>query len=416
MQTCGLINRQSVQGMTFIFVLQSVLIVFAIAELVASNYPKIQQQLYVVAFLFTAVWCTAKYAYGPDICIYIPYFRLTTNDLMYNLTHPIHGYLYEKGFVVVCSLCRIAGMTYWEFTAVISVIYFVVLWFLLKNVKRYRTMALLALVFLDSNLFLVELRQCLAVSCFYVAIMAYNNKRYLWAVIFAALMLTMHKTAFVVLIITVLFYMTRGLRLETKSYLLLALLIFGLMFLPISEMLSSVVSELPLPASYIASAKHHLLVGKNFQKVIILYISTILVLAWYTQTPTDSKARHWLMWCCVAVLAFLFPYWFLLNRFRSFFIPFLIMYVIETINNESADVLPRQIYTSVVMAYICLMTVLIPHNNKSLKYPTDRVSVVFERINHSEVDLTERQLKQAIKYWEYDYGKLIENGQNGQKE
>lgn len=404
--------------MTFIFVLQSVLIVFALLEIAAVDYPRIQKQLYVIAFLFTAVWCTAKYAYGPDICIYIPYYRLTTTDLWYNLTHPIHGYNYEKGFVVVCSICKMLDLTYWEFTAVISVFYFVTLAFLLRNLKHYRIIALLVIVFLDNNLFLVELRQCLAVSFFYIAIMAFKDKRYLISAIAALLMLTMHKTAFLVLFLTVLFFATRGLKIETKSYILLGLLIIGLMMIPLAPVMDSVIDLIPMPASYAASAKHHLLVGKSIQKVLVIYVCTILILAWYKRKDDDNQPRHWMMWCCVAVLAFFFPYWFMLNRFRSYFLPFLTIYTIDILCGQTSDFipdsiekLPRQLYTLVIIGYIAVSTLLISHTNKTLRYPTDRVSLVFERINHGEEELTERQLKQAIKYWEYDYADLIKKGQ-----
>lgn len=400
--------------MTFVFVLQSVLLVFALLEILAVNYPRVQKQLYVIAFIFTAVWCTAKYAYGPDICIYIPYYRLTTTDLWYNLTNYIHGYKYEKGFVVFCSLCKMLNLTYWEMTAVISVLYFTVLALLFCNLKQYRCVALLVLVFLDNNLFLVELRQCLAVVFFYSAVMLANRKHYVLAVLSAVVMVTMHKTAIVVLLLTLFFYMFRGLKIESKSYLLLSMLILGLIMIPLAPLMNDIIDAIPMPASYAASAKHHLLVGKSLQKILVLYFSTILVLAWYKQGETDNRTRHWMMWCCVAVLACLFPYWFLLNRFRSFFIPFLIIYTIDTICSDTAvhEALPRQLYSFVVILYIAVSTMLISHTNKTLKYPTDRISLVFERVNHSEVDLTERQLKQAIKYWKYDYEELIKKGQS----
>ena len=395
--------------MSFLSVLIFIPLLLALCELLAGRYPRMQQQIYYIALIAVAVWCTAKYAYGPDIVNYIPFYRKLTNPV-YDWHH-LDKFYFETGFVLFCSTLKWMGCTFWGMTAVISVLYFIALALVLRELPTYRTTALLVIVFLDNNLILSEFRQCLAVSFFFFFILLWRKKHYIWSIVPLLLCIVMHKSAIMIAACAAAFYFLRGINPQRIGYVLLALLIIGLLALPLMPLLESAVQKFSLMPSAQESLMHHMGVGKLFQRVFLLYIFTILLLAYYKQSDAIDSKRHWLMWCCMAVIVCLYPYWFLLNRLRSYFLPFLVVYIIRTLRQENiTDVLPRQLYTLFLFTYIALFLVNIPRNNALLQYPTDNISLVFERREHSAAELEKRQIRQARLYWKYDYKRLINSG------
>ncbi len=394
--------------MSYLMILELVTFVFVIAECLAVGHEKLQRQIYYLAFAWVAIWCTAKYAYGPDIHTYIPFYESLRHPIT-DLANP--NLYFEKGFVFFCSCLKSIGVTFWGMTAIVSIFYFTAIALLWKQLKAYKTIGLFALVCLDYNLMLMEFRQCIAVTLFIFFILAFQKKKYVWCLLCAAIAITMHKSAFIILLCTGIFYLFRQIPITQRSYLLLTVMILMLMFVPLQPLLVKIASLLPISGSILRSLEHHLLVGKTFQKVFILYAATMFILAYYKRNDTTNKTLHWIMWCCGAVLVCLYPYWFLLNRLRSYFIPFLIIYIIHTLQEKNiTDVLPRQLYTAFITLYFLWIAVSIPKTNSRLKYPTDTISLVFERAKHSEKELQNRQLKQAALYWEYDYKTMISKG------
>ncbi len=394
--------------MSYLLILELVVFIFAVCECLAVGHERLQRQIYYIAFLWVVIWCTAKYAYGPDILTYIPFYEELRHPMM-DLANP--DLYFEKGFVFFCSCVKWLGLSFWEMTALISLSYFTAIGLLWKQLKAYKTVGLLALVCLDYTLFLMELRQCLAVTFFIFMILALQRKKYVLGVICVLISITLHKSAVVIVCCVTVMYMLRKVPVTRRGYLILSILILLLMFVPLQPLLVKMVSFLPIGGSTLRSLEHHLLVGKVFQKVFILYFATMFCLAYYKRNDTENKTLHWIMWCCGAVVVGLYTYWFLLNRLRSYFLPFLIIYLINTLQSKAiTDVLPRQIYTVVVMGYFLIVALMIPNTNSQLRYPTDRISLVFERIQHTESELVNRQLKLADRYWEYDYKAMINSG------
>lgn len=379
------------------------------ADLLASRNERLSEQIYKVAFGLVALWCIMKYAIGPDINFYIPFYE-ETQSVLYTLRH-LGESRFEAGFTILCSLFHTCGISFWGMTAIISVFYFVVIYLLFRRIDRFRTLALLMLVCLDYNLILMEFRQCLAVSFFYLFVLLLEKKHYAWAIPAALLSAGMHKSAVVVFIVFCLLYLCGRVQVSTREYILLGLLIIGLLLIPLQPILLKAIELLPLSASQLTSVRHHLTIGAPFQKILIVYLASIFVLAYYTVPQNDGKRKHWIIWCCVAVLVCLYPYWFLLNRLRSYFLPFLIVYVANVIQRSPRkDALLKQIYSFVLIAYSVVLMIDIPRKNGQLRYPTDSISLVTERFFHSEEELQQRQIRQAKLYWDYDYPVMIKRG------
>lgn len=396
-------------AMSYIVVLILIAFIGMIAELSASRHTLLQRQIYHLTFAAVAIWCTLKYAIGPDIQHYIPFYNASYSFLQ--VPSHLHESLFEPGFVIFCSLLHTCGISFWGMTSIISIFYFAVIFQLFKKIRGYQTLALLMLVCLDYNLILMEFRQCLAVSFFYLFILLSEKKKYGWAMLMAILSSTMHKSAIIVLALFGLLYLVGKVQVSKQEYILLAALIIGLLCIPLQPLLLKVVEMLPLSPTQLVSAKHHLMVGVSFQKILIVYLASILCLAYYSIPQGGNTRHHWLIWCGVALLVCLYPYWFLLNRLRSFFLPFLIVYIANTVqSSEKKDVLMKQVYATILVMYSVVLMIDIPQRNKQMRYPTDSISLVVERCKYSEEELQKRQMAQAELYWDYDYKEMIKRG------
>ncbi len=395
--------------MSYIIVFILIALTGTVAELLAAGHTRLQQQIYYCTFVLVALWCILKYAIGPDIATYLPFYQGlgSPEDTFAHLAKS----KFEPGFTLFCSLLRSMGMSFWGMTAVISIFYFASIYLLFQKIQGYRTLSLLMLVCLDYNLILMEFRQCLAVGFFYLFILLLEKKKYAWSILMALVSCTMHKSAIIVLVLFALLYLAGKVTVDKREYILLGLLIVGVILIPLQPLLMQLVETLPLSASQIASAKHHLVVGKPFQRILIVYLATIFCLAYYLTPKDGNKRKHWLIWCSVAVLVCLYPYWFLLNRLRSYFLPFLIVYIANTLyTSERKDALTKQIYAAVLVLYSGVLLLGFPKEAKMLKYPTMNISLVTERRKYSREALEERQCGKAKLYWTHDYQEMIKRG------
>lgn len=396
--------------MSYIIVFVLIAFVGTIAEALASRHPYMQRQIYYCTFFLVALWGVLKYAVGPDIASYLPFYREIPSPQT-ALSH-LSESRFEPGFTLFCSVLHSWGVSFWWMTAIIAVFYYAVIFCLFKRLKAYHTLALMALVALDYNLMFAEFRQCLAVTFFYFFILLLEKKQYVWAIMMALLSCTMHKSAVIILILFGLLYLVGKVPVDKRWYILLGVLIIGLILIPLQPLLVKVVETLPLSASQIASAKHHLLVGKPFQRILIVYLASIFCLAYYLAPKEGNARKHWLVWCGIAIVVCLYPYWFLLNRLRSYFLPFLIIYIANTLyTSERKDQLTKQVYAFVLVLYTGVLLLGFPAEAKRLKYPTMNISLVTERFKYSQEVLEKRQLDQAELYWTCDYQEMIKRGE-----
>ncbi len=394
--------------MSYISVLLIVTFGLAVAECLAAGHRRLQQQIYYVALLWVVFWSTAKYAYGPDITSYIPFWEHLRNPLV-DLQNP--KIYFESGFVVFCSLLKQIGCTFWGMTAVVSVLYFTAVALLFRQLKQYKTVALMVLVWLSNELFLVQIRQCMAVTMLIFCILFFQKKNYVWAVAFALLSMTMHKAAMVVVPLIGVLYLMRDVSVRKQAYVLWAILLCGMLFFPLHKILLPMVQHIFSDVAVVTSLEHHLELGKFFQKIFLFYFLTVLSLAYYKREDNENKTWSWIMWCSLGMVVCLYPYYFLLNRLRAFLVPFAVVYVVnELIESKVSDKLLRQIYTVVVFAFVGLNIVTMHTVRDELHSSTDRISLVFERRYHSEEYLQKRQLKVANDYWKYDYQQGINKG------
>lgn len=388
--------------MNYLTILLIVLLLLSLVELSFAKHKVLCDQLFHIAFAFTAFWVGIKYYIGPDIFSYVPFYE-TIQPLKDILGGHYKGD-FEIGFAIFCSLLKSIGLSFWGMTVVITAIYFAAIYKLFKQLKSYRTFALCVLMLLDYNLALYEFRQCLAVSLFILSYYAWAEKKYLKTLLIITMAIFIHKSAIFIYLGTLLIYVFKSIKISKKSYILIGIIFILMLLIPPISLFEKIINEIPLSKTVYISLIHHLSEGKILQLILPVYLLTIFCLAYYGNFSKENKKWHWFMWCFIAVIVILFQYWFLLNRIRSYFTLFLLVYTINTlVNSQRKDILPKQLLVLTLIIY----SVLFISGNyiKSLNQSshTNNISTVFARLYHSEAFLKNRQMKEAIIYWEKDY-------------
>ncbi len=387
--------------MNYLSLILWVMMFFVFAEFIFSKSDRICRQIYNMAFFVLAFMVGIRYYYGPDIATYVPFYNDLPNVWLVLTRQYASGF--EYGFDVFCSAVKSCGFSFWWCTLFITLIYYFAIWILFKKLTKFRTFALFALILLDYNLPLHELRQCLSVSFFIFAYLLYQKREYLGCLVCAIICGFMHKSGFIICGCTIFFMLFWQMGIDKRAYLTLAILLCAMLIIPLSNIGETIFTKLPLSHSINNSILHHLQLGKNLQTIFPIYFLSILCLAYYSTFTANHKHYHWMMWICIAVIVFLYQYWYLLNRLRSFFLPFIIVYMQHEIaKSDIKDALPRQIFATIFMLYAIVFNY---HNNIRADYAqshTFDTITIFDLIDNDTEPLQKHQLEEANLYWNHD--------------
>lgn len=379
-----------------------------------ARYPAMQRQLYKIFFVVLYFLFVIRYYYGPDIWTYVPHYEgIASPDYLW--AHPEKAE-FEWGYDMFCSLMRTMGLSYWGMTAVITTLYFAALGCLFHSLKQYRLFALSTIILLDYNLICAENRQCLAVAMFIFMVLCLQKGRYLWALVPAVLVTVFHKSGFVPVGLTLMGALLYKQREDVTVYTVMIVVLMVMMMLPVSRVATPLLERLPLPDEYIQSAAHHLQLGRQFQIVALVYLAILVWISIY-----QAKHRTTYGWIALevligmAIVVGLYQYYFMLNRMRSYFLPFVAYYVIR-IAIESAEThsipyasMIRQAVASLLILFCLHGTIGYVRGAKRLHAPIAKASTLFDLRKESPKKIRDRQMKIALRYWEEDYMKNENN-------
>ena len=381
-----------------------------IIDLLTDKWPAMQRQLFPILLGVLYFLLIIPYYYGPDIWTYVPHYEIMTcPDYTWQLGMDNQ---FELGYSLFCCYANEIGLSYWGMTCVIKTIYFLSICLLLRQLPKRKIFAVACIVMMDSNMILHETRQCLAVSFFIFMILLMQNKRYFLACLCAVLTVFMHKSGFVPVALTLagsVLYQTRQYA-RVYSFLIIGLMIW--MILPIRQLSMMLLEALPaLPDTYMESAEHHFLLGRQFQVIAIVYLAVLLAFNIYISY--DRKSRY--SWIALAVLAGMaivvvfYPYYFLLSRLRSYFLPFVVGYIVILLNEpQRSQTVPhiafiKQALMVLVLAFYMHYAISLELGSRSLHSPVFRASTVFDLRHLSPKQVRDRQMKIAENYWIQDY-------------
>ena len=382
---------------------------FGFLDLLTDRWPIVQRQLFPIVTFVLYFLCIITYYYGPDILTYAPHYE--TIGTVQDVWRHGSNNTFEIGYSLFCSALHNMGLSYWWMTWTIKTLYFVAIWLLLRGLPKRQILALSCVVMTDINMILHETRQCLAVSFFIFVILLMQHRKYLWATLCAILAVSMHKSGFVpvgLALCGILIYRTRQ---YAAVYTLLTIVLLFLIALPVQRISTSLLQIIPLPDAYIHSLSHHLSIGLQFQTVAVIYLALLMIFGMYLSYDNTRKFT-WIAvmaLCGMTVIVLLYPYYFLLVRLRSYFVPFIVYYLVVLLSDEQRTrAVPygqmiKQALMLLVLVYYIHVGCSQERGAKLLHSPVYRASTVFELRNASAQQIHNRQMKVAYEYWQKDY-------------
>lgn len=388
---------------------------YGLLDLLTDRWPALQRQLFPLLLLIAYGLFVIRYYYGPDIWIYVPHYENIPQPAQL-LAHPKIA-SFEWGYDMFCSLVHQIGASYWGLTAIITTLYFSAIALLLRKLPTRRIFALGAILMLDCHMIVNENRECLAISFFIFMVLLLQNRKYLWAFLFAFLTVLAHKSGFLpvgLLLMSVLLYNYRQ---KAGMFSLLTVLLILMIVLPVQRISGALVQQLPLPDTYIVSIEHHLQLGRQIQLIGVIYLLVLFAVNMFLQYGKKTRFT-WIALvalCGMAAMVMLYQYYYLLNRVRSYFVPFVVYYIILLMSDEERS---RAVPHSSLIKQALMILLMVYHSHAAvsqikggrlLHEPMPRACTVLELRHATSKQIRDRQMRYAYMYWTLDYMKSSDN-------
>lgn len=384
-------------------------------DMLTERWKVLQRQLFHIILIALYVLFVIRYYYGPDISMYVPHYENIPRP-SYLLSHP-DATTFEFGYNLFCSILRWNGVSYWGMTAIITTLYFGAITLLLRPLPKRQIFALATIIMFDCNLIFHENRQCLAVTCFIFMVLLLQKRKYILALVLGIFTVLMHKSGFLPVTLLLMGTLLYNKRQDSTVYALLTFLLILMVVFPVQRISSSVLQLLPLPTEYIFSIKHHLQLGRQVQVIVVLYLMVLFAINMFLHY--GKKTRN--TWIAIVVLigvicvVLLYQYFYLLNRIRSFFVPFIVCYIIHLLGDEERSIvvpyssLIKQSIMVIILAYYTHSAISLEKGSRLLHVPIYKMSTVFELRHASQKQIRDKQMEMAYKYWTQDFMKGGDN-------
>lgn len=389
-----------------------VLLICAFLEIMLSKMPRLQTNLFHIVFVLTYVLFTIKYYYGPDVFMYVPHYAdVPILTQFWNSGYEPH---FEIGYELFCSLLKTLGVSFWGMTAVVSTIYFIAIYLILQHINQYKTFALFVIVLLDYVLIFSTFRQCLAVSFFIFMVLTFWNKQYTYSLVWCIAAMLLHKSAIIICPPIWLAMNFRHINIDSNIYHALLIFLCISLVIPLTNIFSAIVDFLPIGQSFASSIEHHLLGAKQVQSVFALYFLLLLLLTYQTEYNVHYKRLQWLLVTAAILIAIFYQDFHLLNRLRSYFIPFMVLYVFNS-DTESLGLKHNSVHRLMQTRFLkqCLALTFFIYATyiiyaqyqfqNSFKSHIFDTCTIFDVRHASQQQLEEKQLAKCKLYWEEEY-------------
>lgn len=395
--------------MNYFSILIIVALCFAIIEMFFDKFPKAQNQIFTLSFISVSFLVCIKYYFGPDISQYVEYY-----ETLVPIKEIINGsyenkWNFEIGYNLFCATLNHLNISYWGMTCIISILYLTPIYILFKQIDQYKCLALLALVVFDYNLMLCQLRQCLAVSIFLFAYLAYQKKHTNICILLLITSLFFHKSAIFALTILAIIILLSHIKIDIRAYILLIITFLIFLIFPLENIITTTLENFNfVPQHIIHSIKHHFSKSEILQAIMPVYIGAIFIIAYYSDFNKKNTKQHWFIWGCIAIIVILFQYYFFLNRLRSFFIPFVIIYTIAICTKSNKkDKIPRQLFAILFITYSLFQARSLQIQTNSMESKINYPSTILQIKKTTPEEIRKKQLEEASIFWEEDYTEKI---------
>lgn len=391
-----------------------ILIIGGISDFMTTRTPILEKNIYQLVLLVTTFIFTIKYYYGPDITTYVPYFDNTPKlwDIFLGETNGLDNSRLEFGFGIFCSLCKTLGLSFWGMTAVIQLFYFYSVNKVLQTIDHKRTFALMIVIILDAKINYTAYRQCLSVSFFYLMVLAISDHKNAKAIVYMLLATFFHRSAFFILIITILTIYFHRNKFKQSTYQIILVILCLMLLIPLSNYnIFDVYNNYTSDSKAIESLTNHLVLNDQIQIVFILYFIVLLTLQYINRYAIGkNKEIESIVIIGIFTIALLYQYYYLLNRIRPYFVIFIVTFAISNIQhyiNEKHNSIKYAKLLSEITATIVVIY-LSYHTQQTISYniKSERLynySTIFDLLTEDKNTIVERQMHLAHTYWDKYY-------------
>lgn len=370
-------------------------------EWLLAGFERMQRDVFRIVFIVVAMLFTAKYYYGPDITTYVPLYE-SIGGIESFLAGKYHAQ-YEVGYMAFCSICRSVGLSFWGMTAVVSLLFFVALFCLIKRLRYGCTMALALVVIMNPDLIYAQLRQCLAVSLFIFVVLAADQRKYILSLLLALVAMTMHKSAIYMIVPTMLYFMIQPREIDMRPVGMLLLLLCLMAIIPTRDFVEQIIDNIQSQSASAKSLRMHISYANLHQSNLIIYGAALVSLMTFYRQKKGRDALLVAAMMGLIVIVVFYQYFMMLNRLRSYFLPFVIVAIIAAgieakEENVSWNTLIRQAGKVVVLFFLAYKVVAFDVNSAK-DGDVLKMSTIFELANNTKEELRERQQERADRFW-----------------
>ena len=141
---------------------------------------------------------------------------------------------------------------------------------------------------------------------------------------------------------------------------------------------------------------------------MLVYLFVIFTIAFFYKTGENVKERkfHLAVFMSLLFVVSLYQYYYLLNRLRSYFVPFIIVYVYDLLQHGEKRK-GMQIFSSLfvcLMYVFCLNSIYERYKDQNcLKSGIYDTCTIFDLLKYDEATIKERQLKKSEYYWNKEF-------------
>ncbi|MBR1631595.1 MAG: EpsG family protein [Paludibacteraceae bacterium] len=390
----------------FVYLMAASIAEFALQR----DYPKICQQLYGLSFAVALFVVLIKYYYGSDIGAYILWYD-KAGDFGQTASRAYVARS-EILFFYYLDICKRLHLTLWMSTIPLTLLYFFSIAQLFKSLKRFKVFALTLLMILDFNLIVLEARQCMAVSFVILAVLSADKRKYALSLLLLLMATFSHKSGLPMAVIIAIMMLLRSVKIDHSVYWVALVILTFAVFLP-NDFVSGILAKAHVLSSERSqSLLHHAGTTVRFQAVLAVYLLAMLCMALSKPAwKTDTERWAWIVLFGFVLLAVLYRNWFLVNRLRSYLLPFMIVYAFNMVDENHVDQIVSQVTACVLFLFCVYSTYKYSAGLSKPEGITSADSTVLERFSHSEEELRARQAERARYYWNHYYTKYYQSEQ-----
>lgn len=374
----------------------------AVADVFIRNNERLDRQLYAISFFLAFFLSSIKLYYGTDIFMYAYLYDNVGSPLTILISG--NSFNFEPAYVMFTSICKQLGFNFWTYTFIINAIYFYAIHSIFKRITKHKVFALFILCVLDVNLIFFELRECLAVAFFLFSFIKYEKKQYVLCLLFCLLSIFTHKSAAFCIFICAIAAMLTSPQLNKQSLSVVVIILTLSIVFSLSSVAIFTLDILPFGQSVQDSITHHLSYPRRFQTIYFVYILWGLFLYTHYSDSTSNPFVQNVILLFTILIACFYQHWFFLVRFRSYFLPIMLIYAFSVEGKQNQN----KVLTTILLTLAIFINSIIfirgfwMSNYYSESHIND-TTTIFDLRHHPEEEIKDKNYKKTSYFFKYEY-------------